>query len=80
MMQMYQDGRLPLYHFDVYRMDDPWDMEETGYFDYLEGDGVCVIEWGDLIKEWLPPKVLRVTIDMDIEKGPGYRKIEIVDI
>ena len=61
-VQEYQQGRLPLYHFDVYRIGDPEEMYELGYEEYFYGDGVCVIEWADLIEELLPEytKVIRI--------------------
>ena len=68
-VQEYYDGRLPLYHFDVYRIEDPEEMEEIGYDDYFFGDGVCLIEWADRIRELLPEHLIRVTIEKDPEKG-----------
>ena len=61
-VQEYRQGRLPLYHFDVYRIGDPEEMYELGYEEYFYGDGVCVIEWADLIEELLPEytKVIRI--------------------
>jgi tRNA threonylcarbamoyladenosine biosynthesis protein TsaE len=77
-MQIYETGRLPLYHFDVYRIGDLEEMEEIGYEDYFYGDGVCLIEWAELIQELLPAKVVKVTIEKELEKGFEYRKIDIV--
>lgn len=76
-VQIYEEGRLPLYHFDVYRIRDVEEMEEVGYEDYFYGEGVCLIEWADLIEEILPEKYCRVTIKKDLEKGFEYRKITI---
>jgi tRNA threonylcarbamoyladenosine biosynthesis protein TsaE len=76
-MQIYETGRLPLYHFDVYRIGDLEEMEEIGYEDYFYGDGVCLIEWAELIQELLPDKVVKVTIEKELEKGFEYRKISI---
>lgn len=61
-VQEYMSGRLPLYHFDVYRISDPEEMYELGYEEYFFGEGVCVIEWADLIEELLPEetKVIRL--------------------
>ena len=73
-IQEYDTGRLPLYHFDVYRIGD---MEEIGYDDYFFGEGICLIEWADLIREILPEHVIRITIEKDLEKGFDYRKITI---
>ena len=76
-LQEYRDGRIPLYHFDVYRIEDPEEMYEIGFDDYLYGDGVCLIEWAKRVKELLPEDVLRITIAKDPEKGLSYRKITI---
>ena len=73
----YTDGRLPLYHFDVYRIGDVEEMDEIGYEDYFYGEGVCLIEWADLIREILPEQMCRVTIEKDLEKGFDYRKITL---
>lgn len=56
-------GRLPLYHFDVYRLGDSAELEELGYEEYIEGDGVCLIEWGDLVRDRLPPTYLEVHLE-----------------
>ena len=74
-VQEYGEGRLPLYHFDVYRIGDPEEMEEIGYEDYFYGDGVCLIEWADLIEELLPEQITRVRIGKEPEKGFDYRSI-----
>ena len=68
-VQVYEEGRLPLYHFDVYRIGDIEEMDEIGYEDYFYGEGVCLIEWADLIREILPEQMCRVTI----EKKSGKR-------
>ena len=75
--QEYQEGRLPFYHFDVYRIGDVEEMEEIGYDDYFFGDGICLIEWANLIEEILPENVITVKIEKDLEKGFDYRKITI---
>mgnify|MGYP002735698821 FL=1 len=72
-IQEYEDGRLPFYHFDVYRIGDLEEMEEIGYDDYFFGQGICLIEWAELIEEILPEKRIEVTL----EKGFEYRKITI---
>ncbi len=74
---IYDDGRLPLYHFDVYRIADPEEMDEIGYEDYFFGDGVCLVEWAGLIRELIPENAVFVTIEKDAGKGPDYRKITI---
>ena len=76
-LQVYEEGRLPLYHFDVYRIGDESEMDEIGSDDYFYGDGVCIIEWADIIKGIIPKKHTRVTIERDLTKGNDYRKIII---
>ena len=76
-IQEYEDGRLPFYHFDVYRIGDLEEMEEIGYDEYFFGQGICLIEWAELIEEILPEKRIEVTIEKDLEKGFEYRKITI---
>ena len=76
-IQEYEDGRLPFYHFDVYRIGDLEEMEENGYGDYFFGQGICLIEWAELSEEILPEKRIEVTIEKDLEKGFEYRKITI---
>lgn len=76
-LQIYEDGRLPLYHFDVYRIGSVEEMEETGFEEYIMGDGVSLIEWAELIKEILPRKRTRVLIEKDLEQGFDYRRITV---
>lgn len=76
-LQVYDEGRLPLYHFDVYRIADPDEMFEIGFDEYAFGQGVCIIEWGEQIEEILPEKTKYVTIEKDLEKGFDYRKITV---
>ncbi len=76
-VQVYEDGRMPLYHFDVYRIDDPDEMDEIGYEDCFFGQGVSLVEWAEKIEELLPENCTRVTIKKDPEKGFDYRSIEI---
>lgn len=76
-LQIYEGGRCPLYHFDVYRIGDISEMEEIGYEDCFYGEGVSLVEWGDLIEEILPEQYTKVTILRDAEKGFDYRKIKI---
>lgn len=76
-LQIYDDGRLPLYHFDVYRIADVEEMDEIGCEDCFYGDGVCLIEWAELIEDILPEKCRRVTIEKNLEKGFDYRRITI---
>lgn len=77
-VQEYKEGRLPLYHFDVYRISDPEEMEEIGYEDYFYGDGVCLVEWANLIPELFPEDAVLVRIERNLEKNENYRKIRIV--
>lgn len=77
-VQVYEEGRLPFYHFDVYRIGDIEEMDEIGYEDYFFGDGVCMIEWANLIEEILPQKRWDITIEKDLEKGFDYRKITMI--
>ena len=79
-VQEYKEGRLPLYHFDVYRIGDISEMDEIGYEDCFYGDGVSLIEWADLIREILPEHYTQITILKDLEKGFDYRKILIEEI
>ncbi len=79
-VQIYEEGRLPFYHFDVYRIADPSEMDEIGYEDYVFGQGVSLIEWANLIEEILPERYVRVTIEKDLEKGFDYRRITLEKI
>ena len=74
-LQVYESGRLPFYHFDVYRIGDLEEMDEIGYEDYFFGEGLCLVEWADLIKELMPKETVWVTIEKDLEKGFDYRRI-----
>ena len=76
-VQVYEEGRLPFYHFDVYRIGDIEEMEEIGYDDYFFGEGVCLIEWAQLIEEILPENRIAVTIEKDLSQGFDYRRITI---
>ena len=76
-VQVYEGGRLPFYHFDVYRIGDIEEMEEIGFDEYIFGEGVCLIEWANLIEEILPPHYQTVKIEKVLEKGFDYRMITI---
>lgn len=76
-LQIYEEGRLPFYHFDVYRIGDVEEMDEIGYEDCFYGEGLCLIEWANLIEEILPPSYMEVKIEKDLEKGFDYRKITL---
>lgn len=76
-IQIYEGGRLPFYHFDVYRIGDLSEMDEIGYEDYFWGDGVCLIEWANRIEEILPEHYMEITIEKNPDKGFDYRRITI---
>ena len=76
-VQQYEEGRLPLYHFDVYRIGDISEMDEIGYEDCFYGSGVSLIEWSELSEELLPERAVHVTIEMDLERGFDYRRIRV---
>lgn len=73
----YTEGRLPLYHFDVYRIGDISEMDEIGYEEYFFGNGVTLIEWASLIEDIIPSDAVKVRIEKDLEKGFDYRKIVV---
>jgi len=76
-VNVYDDGKLPFYHFDVYRIEDPREMEEIGYEEYFYGEGVTFIEWAILIKDLIPANSRWIKIDKALDKGFDYRRIEI---
>lgn len=76
-VSVYDEGRLPFYHFDVYRIGDVEEMFEVGYDDYVYSDGVSLIEWANLIEDILPPNCVTITIEKDLEKGFDYRRISV---
>ena len=76
-LQIYEEGRMPLYHFDVYRIAEPEEMDEIGYEEYFFGEGVCLVEWASLIEELLPPDTIHVVIEKMPERGDDYRRIRI---
>lgn len=78
-VQVYEEGRLDFYHFDVYRIADVEEMYEVGCEEYFDGEGVCLIEWAHLIEEILPQNVIHIQIEKNLEKGFDYRKITIFD-
>ncbi len=79
-LQVYDDGRMPFYHFDVYRIGDESEMDEIGYEDCFYGDGISLVEWADLVRGILPDRYTEITIVKDTEKGFDYRKISVEDI
>ena len=76
-VQVYEEGRLPFYHFDVYRIGDVEEMDEIGYEDYFYGDGICFVEWANLIEEIIPDNRIQIIIKKNPEKGFAYREITI---
>lgn len=76
-VQVYEEGRIPFYHFDVYRIGDVSEMDEVGYEDYIYGGGVSLIEWANLIEDILPERYTQIIIEKDLEKGFDYRRITI---
>ena len=76
-MNINEDGRIPFYHFDVYRIADIDEMDEIGYEDYFFGGGVCFIEWAELIEEILPADCIQIRIEKELKKGFDYRRITI---
>lgn len=76
-VQIYEEGRMPFYHFDVYRIGDIEEMDEIGYEDYFFGEGVCLIEWANLIEELIPKDAILVKIEKDLSRGFDYRRITI---
>ena len=76
-VQEYKEGRIPLYHFDVYRIGDISEMDEIGYEDYFFGEGVCLIEWASRIKELIPESAIRIIIEKDLSKGFEYRRVVV---
>lgn len=79
-VQVYEEGRLPFYHFDVYRIGAVEEMDEVGFDDYIMGEGVSLIEWADLIGDILPEKRMEVCIEKDLNEGFDYRKITITQM
>ena len=76
-VQVYEEGRMPFYHFDVYRIGNIEEMDEIGYEDCFYGEGVCLVEWANLIEEIMPENTIWITIEKDLEKGFDYRRIEV---
>lgn len=79
-VQVYEEGRLPFYHFDVYRIGDIEEMDEIGFENYVYGEGVSLIEWANLIEEILPEKLTRIQIEKDLSKGFDFRRISIEEL
>jgi tRNA threonylcarbamoyladenosine biosynthesis protein TsaE len=73
----YIGGTIPLYHFDIYRINNISEMEETGYEDYFYGNGVCLVEWANLILDLIPNEAIFISIEKDLSKGDDYRIIKV---
>ncbi len=73
----YESGRLKLYHFDVYRVNDPDEIYAIGFDEYIFSDGVSIIEWANYIEELIPEEYIKVTLEKLPEKGEEFRKIII---
>ena len=76
-LKIYEQGRLPFYHFDVYRIGDEAEMDEIGYEDCFYGNGVSMVEWADLIEGILPKDAHRIVIEKDLNRGADYRRITV---
>lgn len=76
-VQVYESGRMPFYHFDVYRIGDVEEMEEIGFDDYIMGEGVSLIEWANLIEEILPEHRTEITIEKNLDQGFDYRRVTV---
>lgn len=76
-VNVYEEGRLPFYHFDVYRLSDPYELEEIGYETYFYGDGVTLVEWSCLIEALIPEDAVHIHLSKDLDKGLDYRRITI---
>ena len=76
-LQSYEEGRLPFYHFDVYRIADVEEMDEIGYEDCFYGDGVSLVEWPGRIREIIPENAVWISIEKDVERGFDYRRITV---
>lgn len=79
-LQSYTEGRLPLFHFDVYRIEDPDEMDEIGYEDCFYGDGVSLVEWAVQIEDLMPEDTIHICIRKDPEKGFDYRQITVTGL
>ena len=79
-VQEYHTGRMPFYHFDVYRIGCVEEMDEIGFDDYVYGEGLTMIEWANLIEEILPDHFWQIMIEKDLEKGFDYRMITVEEV
>ena len=79
-IQEYNAGRLPFYHFDVYRIGDIEELEEIGFWEYVYGEGVTLIEWANRIVDGMPPQYIMINIEKMLKRGFDYRKITFEEI
>ncbi|MGQ9628727.1 MAG: tRNA (adenosine(37)-N6)-threonylcarbamoyltransferase complex ATPase subunit type 1 TsaE [bacterium] len=69
-------GGLPIYHFDIYRLDGPRDLVDLGYEEYFYGEGVTIIEWADKIAPLIPPSAFRIELSF-VEGADTHRRITL---
>ena len=74
---VYKEGRIPLYHFDLYRIADISELDEIGYEEYFYSEGTCLVEWGNLYPEIFPENTIKIEISKDLSKGFDYRRVTI---
>lgn len=74
------EGTLPLYHFDVYRINNEHEMEDTGYEEYFYGEGVCLVEWAEIVRGLIPKNAIWITIEKDLNISDDFRIITIKEI
>ena len=76
----YHEGRLPLFHFDVYRLGEAEELYDTGFFDYLSRGGVCLIEWAERVEEIIPKPYFSIVIEKDLSRGEDFRSITLKEM
>ena len=69
LFNVYEKGRFPFYHFDVYRIEEPEEMYEIGYEEYFYGEGVCIVEWADIVEEIIPEDAKVIFIEYGKDEG-----------
>lgn len=79
-VQVYEGGRLPFYHFDVYRIAEEEELEEIGFEEMIDGAGVSLIEWANLLSYTLPQRYKTIEIQKDTTQGFDYRRITITEV
>lgn len=79
-VQVYEEGRLPFYHFDVYRIAEEEELEEIGFEEMIDGAGVSLIEWANLLSYTLPQRYKTIEIQKDTTQGFDYRRITITEV